>query len=382
MIAAVLTALAVAASACAASDASGEQDSLQTAGASELPRPLPASAGTTYYVSPSGSDSSRGTLERPWRTIQKAADTLKPGQRVLVRRGVYVEDLAIRRAGTAVAPITIAAYAGERAVLHAASTSGDTYPVRFQSGASFVRLRGFVIELARGTSSTNVYFEGSAHDIELAANEIRYSQDQGVFAERTTRQLHIVRNRIHDNGRGHESGQHQSHGIYLEGARHLVANNAIYDHPFGFGIQIYPDNHESMVVNNTIVRSGHSGIVVGGDGGVFDITIRNNVLAFNARYGVQMDSDCPTDDVAVDTNLIYANRYGAVQSGCSSVSTSGGNIAANPRFVAPGNFQLRPGSPAINRARADFAPRVDIRGRPRPSGGGYDIGAFEGAGRT
>jgi hypothetical protein len=335
------------------------------------------SRGKTYFVSQSGSDSSQGTRTRPWRTIQKALDTLRPGERALVRRGTYVQDLVMRRAGTPQAPVTIAAYAGERVVLRAASTSGDTYPVRFRSGASYVRLRGFVIELAQGTSSANVYFEGSAHHIELAENEIRYSQDQGIFVERTTRDLHIVRNRIHDNGRGHVDGQHQSHGIYLEGARDLVANNAIYNHPFGFGIQIYPANHETIVVNNTIVGSGHSGIVVGGDDGVYDIIIRNNVLAFNAGYGVQMDSDCPVGAVAVDTNLIHGNRSGAVQSGCSAVSTSGGNIAANPRFVARGDFRLRPGSPAIDSARADFAPRTDIRGRPRPSGSGYDIGAYE-----
>jgi Right handed beta helix region len=375
LLAAGLAALGVAATACAASGSADERDAARPA-PSQLPAPLPPSSGRTFYVAPSGSDSARGTAERPWRTIQKAANTLRPGERALVRAGTYREDLILSRPGTASAPITISAHPGERVVLQPAASEGDTYPVRIRT--SFVRLRGFVIELARGTSSTNVYFEGSAHDVELAANEIRYSQDQGIFAESSTRQLHIVRNRIHDNGRGHVSGQHQSHGIYLEGARHLVANNAIYDHPFGFGIQIYPDNHESIVVNNTIVRSGHSGIVVGGDDGVFDITIRNNILAYNRLYGVQMDSDCPTDDVAVDTNLIYGNPRGAVQSGCEAVSTGGGNLSANPRFVARSNFVLKRGSPAVDRARADFAPRTDLRGRRRPSARGYDIGAYEG----
>ena len=146
-----------------------------------------------------------------------------------------------------------------------------------------MRVRGFTIEGARGTSSTNVYFQGSAHHIELSGNEIRYSQDQGIFSERTTSNLYLLRNRIHDNGRGHEPGQHQSHGIYLEGTDHYVANNAVHDHPYGFGIQIYPANSRSLIVNNTVVGSGQAGIVVGGDGGVSAITIRNNILAFNAE---------------------------------------------------------------------------------------------------
>ena len=158
-----------------------------------------------------------------------------------------------------------------------------------------------------------------------------------------------------------------------------MANNVVHDHPHGFGIQIYPGNRGTVVVSNTIVGAGHSGIVVGGDDGVGNITIRNNVIAFNSRYGVQMDSDCPTGPVSIDRNVIHGNRSGSVQGGCSKVSTSGGNIFADPRFVSRPrkNFQLSPGSPAINRARGDFSLRTDARGRRRPQGGGYDVGAYE-----
>src|SRR5215212_3506995 len=52
-----------------------------------LTRPLGPSEGRTLYVSRAGSDSNPGTLERPWRTIQKAVTRLKPGQTALVRAG-------------------------------------------------------------------------------------------------------------------------------------------------------------------------------------------------------------------------------------------------------------------------------------------------------
>jgi Right handed beta helix region/Protein of unknown function (DUF1565) len=373
-----VAALVAAAAACGGGEASpANPDSGKVA--AKLPALLPASRGRTFYVAMNGSDSNPGTKARPWRTVQRALNRLRPGQRVLVRRGVYAQDHVIERAGTPRAPITIAAYPGERVVLRAGSSSGDTYPLRVTSGAAFVRVRGFVIELAKGTSSTNVYFEGSTHHVELVRNEIRYSQDQGVFAENSTHNLFLLGNRIHDNGRNRESGQHQSHGIYIEGADHLIANNVIYGHASGFGIQVYPENQRTIIVSNTVVGSGHSGIVVGGDGGVSNITIRNNVLAFNANYGVQMDSDCP-DRVAVDRNLIHGNGEGAIEGGCSGVDSSGGNLTSNPRFVAPArrDFRLAAGSPAINRARADFSLRVDSRGRRRPLGGGYDLGAFEG----
>lgn len=337
----------------------------------QLPPRLPASTGKTFYVAPNGSDANPGTRTRPWGTVQRAANALRPGQRALVRAGTYLENVEINRSGTAARPITIGAYPGERPVIESAE-----YPLEID-GAYF-RIRGFVLQGARGLSSTNVYFESNAHHIELLRNEIRFSQDQGVFSEEETHDLFVLGNRIHDNGLDHQPGQHQSHGLYLQGRNHLVANNAIYDHPFGFGIQVYDQNEGSIIVNNTVVKSGHSGIVVGGSGGVSDITIRNNIIAFNSSFGVQMDSTCPTGEVAVDTNVIYGNPSGRVEPGCDAVIVEE-NIAKSPRFVALASRRLwlRRTSPARDRARADFAPRTDITGRRRPSGRGYEIGAYE-----
>lgn len=339
---------------------------------SSLPARLPVSTGKTFVVSPTGNDSGPGTLARPWRTIQQGVRRLRAGERLLVRRGTYNENVQLDRAGTPDKPITIASYPGERVVI-----SHSSYPLEIEG--SYLRIRGFVLEGAKGTSSTNVYFERGAHHVELVGNEVRFSQDQGVFAEEETHHIHIIGNRIHGNGRGHVAGQHQSHGIYLQGSDQFVANNVIYDHPYGFGIQVYDQNSRSVIVQNTIVGSGHSGIVVGGSGGVDHITIRNNVIAFNKSYGVQTDSDCPTGPVVIDTNVIYGNRYGAVQRDCDKLVLTGGNILADPRFVArqAQNFQLSRRSPAVDRARADHALRVDVRNARRPAGRGYDVGAFE-----
>jgi hypothetical protein len=380
LVSTALAALALAAPACAGDQGPDNAVAVESGlAAAKLPRLLPRSSGDTFYVARGGSDSNPGTWERPWRSVQKALNTLRPGERALVRGGTYVEDHVLDRAGTRTAPITIAASPRERVVLRAASRSGDTYPLRIASGGAYARIQGFVLERAKGTSSANVYFEGSAHHVELLHNDIRFSQDQGVFAEASTRNLYIIGNRIHDNGRGHVVEQHQSHGIYIEGRDHLIANNVVYGHPHGFGIQVYPQNHGTIVVANTIVGSGHSGIVVGGHEGVGKITIRNNVIAFNGRYGIQMDSHCPTGAVGIDRNVIYGNRDGAVEDGCSRVNTTGGNVSSDPRFVSRRgrNFQLRSGSPAINRARPDFSLPTDVRGRRRPRGGGYDVGAYE-----
>ncbi len=57
----------------------------------------------TYYVDsrdPHASDSNPGTKELPFRTINKAAQALQPGERVVIMTGVYRERVAPARGGT------------------------------------------------------------------------------------------------------------------------------------------------------------------------------------------------------------------------------------------------------------------------------------------
>ncbi len=45
----------------------------------------------TYYVSPTGSDSSSGSASAPFKTIQKAANIVNPGDTVIVKDGTYTD---------------------------------------------------------------------------------------------------------------------------------------------------------------------------------------------------------------------------------------------------------------------------------------------------
>jgi hypothetical protein len=341
--------------------------------ASALPPRLPASTEQTFYVAPTGSDDNPGSRARPWRTVQHAIDRLRAGQRVLVAAGTYTEAARLARSGTASAPITIAAQPGQRPVLQPpAASGGNTYALEI-TGA-YWRVRGFVLQGARGTSSADVYVEDSANHIELSGNEIRGAQDQGVFADPGTSDVQIIGNRIHDNGAGHVSGQHQSHGLYLEGARDLVANNVIYNQPYGFGIQIYPRNRDSIVVGNTVVRNGLSGIVLGGDEGVSGIVVRNNIFAYNNQWGIAHDSANPHSSIA-DHNLTFGNRWGAIEDGFGGTDFSGGNLNGDPRFAGRLDFRLRPGSRALGRALRAWSLPYDVRGHRRPTSpaaGAYD----------
>lgn len=75
--------------------------------------------GTTYYVATDGNDSNPGTIEEPFLTIQKAADTVSPGDTVLVREGTYYENgkLSIKNYGTEGNWITFQPYNDEEVII-------------------------------------------------------------------------------------------------------------------------------------------------------------------------------------------------------------------------------------------------------------------------
>jgi hypothetical protein len=88
-----------------------------------------------YYVAPGGNDGGPGTLALPWGTIQKAADTLAPGDRALVRAGTYDERVTVNVSGSAAGGhVTFENYPGETPVV----TSTVQPPVNADTGLFFL----------------------------------------------------------------------------------------------------------------------------------------------------------------------------------------------------------------------------------------------------
>ncbi len=63
---------------------------------------------TDYYVATNGSDSNKGTLKAPFKTIQHAVSKLKSGDVCYVRKGIYRENVVINTSG-----VTLKAYNNE-----------------------------------------------------------------------------------------------------------------------------------------------------------------------------------------------------------------------------------------------------------------------------
>ena len=77
------------------------------------------SIAATYYVAPYGNDDDPGTLNKPWRNINKATTILAPGDTLLIRGGIYYEKVIPKTSGEPNNPITYEAYQGETVVIDA-----------------------------------------------------------------------------------------------------------------------------------------------------------------------------------------------------------------------------------------------------------------------
>jgi hypothetical protein len=80
-----------------------------------------------------------------------------------------------------------------------------------------------------------------------------------------------------------------------------------------------------------------------------------------------------------DHNDLFNSTGAGTQGSCSQVVGTAGNISADPRFVASGDFHLQSNSPSIDAGNngAPSLPSTDLDGKPRISGVAVDQGVYE-----
>ena len=217
-----------------------------------------------YVDAVRGSDANPGTVDQPWKTIQKAADTMWPGSTVLVRAGDYPARVQIRNSGNAQAPITYLA-------------EGEVRMNGFTILANYIAIRGFDISNTADDwkEGWGIFIEGSNCTIEN--NYVHFATRGGIVTwvntsvgnPSTTTMYNVIRNnRLYRNGmtgievqgrynlvEGNEiSGTVQKHpkasdppgggdanGINFHGISNIIRRNYIHD--ILFGIPENPDPH-------------------------------------------------------------------------------------------------------------------------------------------
>ena len=331
--------------------------------------PLPAFS-ATYYVNVNGHDSNPGTLEQPWRTIQKAADFVQAGDTVIVQSGTYDERVLLPsgKSGTPGAKITFKA-----------------------DPRRSVYMKGF-----RGDRNNWLVEKNEVERLVYYSEDADYSR---FFGEN-----HIIRNNLFHGTKSEEIGSSHVDGFQTFDNNANFARNIIIE-----GNRVLGFYHEGMTIGNAT------------EGAIANITVRNNIFANSSSWGIcsygvsglkvynnvfaYIDSSAiglrayangPITTAEIKNNIFYVFGAPYWTEGGSTVDArnnilykgSGSldpvrypNDICNqePKFVdaARLDFRLQSGSPAIDAGVPLAAFSYDIVGTPRPQGNAWDIGAYE-----
>jgi hypothetical protein len=178
--------------------------------------PVTPAAGDVFYVDSSGKDSNPGTEQLPWRTIQKAANSLTPGDTVMVNAGDYsTQRVKISRSGRSGAPITFQA-------------QGQVVMKGFNLVANFITINGF--EIANTSyrrwdrqTSAGIYVKGASNLIEN--NYIHDASLSGIYLFGTPAAPAVTHDNVIKNNRLYHN---EMVGIEVNGRNNLIEGNEVW----------------------------------------------------------------------------------------------------------------------------------------------------------
>ncbi len=222
------------------------------------------SFGALYYVAPTGLDTNPGSLAKPWKTIQRAADTLAPGDTVYVRAGVYGK-VTVTKSGTATGgTITFANYPGELPVIDGTGVkppTDDDTGLFLLVNRSYITITGFELRNYKTTSLDAV--------------------PVGIFLTGACQHIRIRDCDIHDiwNTAGTNANSGNALGLAVYGSSATAATDIIID---GNNVHnLKTGASESVTINGNVTK--------------FQVT--NNQVHDNNNIGIDFigfEGTCPT----------------------------------------------------------------------------------------
>ncbi len=313
----------------------------------------PAVRAAVYYVSPSGSDFGPGTRQQPFRTIQKAANHVRPGDTVIVENGLYVDLtrsslVRIRQSGTAHLWITFKSAKKWGAILDGGSNTTN-YGVSFDD-VGYIKVEGFQL---RGFCRVGFFLNSDDHDIELRDNLIHSigrrivpPGDDGsdaIFIGRQPRRIVIAGNVLHTVGRfpsGADQDYNQDHGIYVRGRDIVIRNNILYDFRAGWQVHLYGGPADRVYIyDNTFAGAnpGRQGQILIASG-QRNVVIRNNIFFKPNRCAIFPGKGAP---ITIENNI--TSRGIALLCGPAPLNSEikSNLVGVEPEFVDPANHDYR-----------------------------------------
>jgi hypothetical protein len=264
----------------------------------------------------------------------------------------------------------------------------------FTNNANNVLIQGNDVSGVSGSGSTGhgIYISGTTTGVVVRNNKIHNNAYIGlhVNGDSGSGGLGLLTNALIEGNQIYNNGQN---GINADGLQSsVIRNNLIYGYQ-GYGIVLYQidasaGGKNNVIADNTIVSTvTGAGAALRFENGSTGNTVLDNILLGGGGITYRISSDSLpglVSDYNVVGSLFQSEDTGATQTLAKWLSQGGQDAhsftaAAAQMFVAPssGNYHPLSTSPTIDRGTAKDTPATDLDGKPRPSGAGYDIGAYE-----
>lgn len=297
--------------------------------ATAIPSPTPSPP--IFYVSPAGDDANPGTLELPWRTVNKAALTARAGDTVLIRGGKYnlVERVRVAHSGTPDAWITFKGYPGEFAVIDAFDINVGSPGIGIQfphddgafqiEGVRHIRVENLHVQNSRGAGIT---VRDSSH-VDIVGNHIDNTYSSGISVWDTnhdalgTAYIRVLSNTVTRANtfamlpKGYSAQTEAPHeAISIGGATDFeVAWNHVHD-VNKEGIDVKEVSRRGVVHHNLVERAGRQGYYADAwFGDLEDVTFHNNVARYcqGAGFAISVEGGHALRNVRFHHNVLHNN---------------------------------------------------------------------------
>jgi hypothetical protein len=268
-----------------------------------------------YYVAPTGNDSNPGTMDQPWGTIQKAADTLMPGDTVYIRAGTYHERVVPQNSGEPGKEITYAAYPGETATIDGTGVDVPEYSGLFDlTGRSYIRVSGLQV-------INSVYYGIVTENSSYVTIEKNYTYNTYSSGISSWNSNHVIVD-------GNEvvgacTGPWQEHISISNTDTFEMRYNLVHDVLPGTegkeGMSIKDASTHGKVYGNQVYNLNHVGIYVDAEAGhLSDIEVYQNVVHNIEGMGFSLASEAGglLENIRLYNNVAYDNLVGLWVSAC------------------------------------------------------------------
>ena len=329
------------------------------------------SAATSYYVSTTGNDNNQGTLASPWKTIQKAANTVAAGDTVYLMGGNYSKSngslpnkVVVNVSGSNGNYITFTNYPGETVTIDG---TGISLPSEINgvenwqglieaTGKSYLKFIGLRVVNSDWAAFLIKGIGGNSHYITIQGCYIYNARSAAVIMSgdggaNTSGNFKVLGNEADRCANDSTGDTHIQEVISIQyGVSDVeVANNYVHDYINdsvwgGEGIDIKNGTSNATVHHNEVVNTTSVGIYVDGFSAYqSNISVYNNSIHDVAgSNGLALASEAGgiCEYVNVYNNIVYNNYEGMRIPSYGTGTTRNAKVTNNTFYANGGGMSI------------------------------------------